>query len=43
MSREIHEECGVCGIFMKNRVVNSSVVPLSIDLMLSAIHRRGQS
>ena len=43
MSREIHEECGVCGIFMKNRVVNSSVVPLSIDLMLSAIQRRGQS
>jgi len=41
--KEIHEECGVCGIYLKNREMNNSVVPLSIDLMLSAIQRRGQS
>jgi len=43
MSREIHEECGVAGIFLKKRSENSPIVPLSIDLMLSAIQRRGQS
>lgn len=37
------EECGVCGIYLKNRRENSVLVPASIDLMLSAIQRRGQS
>lgn len=40
---EVREECGVCGIFLKKREINSSIVPLSMDLMLSAIQRRGQS
>jgi len=40
---EVKEECGVCGIFLKKKDVNSSIVPLSMDLMLSAIQRRGQS
>ena len=41
------EECGVCGIYLKNKKDlkkdNSIIVPASIDLMLSAIQRRGQS
>jgi amidophosphoribosyltransferase len=37
------EECGVCGIYLKDRSENSLIVPASIDLMLSAIQRRGQS
>lgn len=41
--KEINEECGVCGIFLKKRENNREVVPLSMDLMLSAIQRRGQS
>ena len=40
---DVKEECGVCGIYMKNKEENSIIVPASIDLMLSAIQRRGQS
>ncbi|VVB78664.1 Glutamine--fructose-6-phosphate aminotransferase [isomerizing] [uncultured archaeon] len=40
---EVKEECGVCGIYLKNSKDNSALVPVSIDLMLSAIQRRGQS
>ena len=43
MGDEVHEECGVGAVFLKEDSENSTIVPLTLDLILSDIQRRGQS
>jgi amidophosphoribosyltransferase len=43
MGEELHEECGVGAVFLKNGNENSTLVPSTLDLILSNIQRRGQS
>lgn len=43
MEKGIKEECGIAGIYMKNPIKNSEIVPINLDLMLNRMQRRGQT
>ncbi|MBS3074930.1 amidophosphoribosyltransferase [Candidatus Pacearchaeota archaeon] len=43
MGDNLKEECGICGIYLKNPIKNSELISYNLDLMLNRMQRRGQT